>query len=107
MFYHAYHSYINTYPADEVLPISCRGRFREIDSNDIDESIGNFSLTLVDSLDTLVMMGDIDEFESALKRIIKDLNFDSDIVVSVFETNIRMLGGLLSAHILAKSIQNQ
>lgn len=108
MFHHAYQSYINAYPADEILPISCRGRFRQVeDSNDIDESIGNFSLTLVDSLDTLVMMGDIDEFESAIKRIIKDLNFDTDIVVSVFETNIRMLGGLLSAHILAKSIQNE
>lgn len=108
MFYHAYHSYLNTYPADEVLPISCRGRFRQVeDSSDIDESIGNFSLTLVDSLDTLVMMGDIDEFELAAKKIINDLNFDTDIVVSVFETNIRMLGGLLSAHILAKSIQNQ
>lgn len=108
MFYHAYHSYINTYPADEILPISCRGRFRQVeDSSDIDDSIGNFSLTLVDSLDTLVMMGDIDEFQIAIKRIIKDLNFNMDIVVSVFETNIRMLGGLLSAHVLAKSIQNQ
>lgn len=107
MFYHAYHSYLNTYPADEVLPISCRGRFRQVeDSSDIDDSIGNFSLTLVDSLDTLVMMGDINEFEVAIKKIIKDLNFDTDIVVSVFETNIRMLGGLLSAHILAKSIQD-
>lgn len=108
MFYHAYHSYINTYPADEILPISCRGRFRQVeDSSDIDDSIGNFSLTLVDSLDTLVMMGDIDEFELAIKRIITDLNFNTDIVVSVFETNIRMLGGLLSAHILAKSIQDK
>lgn len=108
MFYHAYQSYINTYPADEILPISCRGRFRQVeDSSDIDDSIGNFSLTLVDSLDTLVMMGDINEFDLAIKRIINDLNFDTDIVVSVFETNIRMLGGLLSAHILAKSIQNE
>lgn len=108
MFYHAYHSYINTYPADEILPISCRGRFRQVeDSSDIDDSIGNFSLTLVDSLDTLVMMGDIDEFDLAIKKIITDLNFDTDIVVSVFETNIRMLGGLLSAHILARSIQDK
>lgn len=108
MFYHAYYSYINTYPADEILPISCRGRFRQVeDSSDIDDSIGNFSLTLVDSLDTLVMMGDIDEFEVAIRRIINDLSFDTDIVVSVFETNIRMLGGLLSAHILAKSIQDK
>jgi len=108
MFYHAYHSYINTYPADEILPISCRGRFRQVeDSSDIDDSIGNFSLTLVDSLDTLVMMGDINEFEISVRRIINDLDFNTDIVVSVFETNIRMLGGLLSAHILAKSIQNK
>lgn len=108
MFYHAYHSYINTYPADEILPISCRGRFRQVeDSSDIDDSIGNFSLTLVDSLDTLVMMGDIEEFQVAIKKIINDLNFNMDIVVSVFETNIRMLGGLLSAHVLAKSIQNK
>lgn len=105
MFYHAYRSYITTYPADEVLPISCRGRYR-LDSGDIDESIGNFSLTLVDSLDTLVMLGDIEEFDKAIRKIINDLNFDSDIVVSVFETNIRMLGGLLSAHVLAQSIQN-
>lgn len=108
MFYHAYKSYLSTYPADEVLPISCRGRFRQVeDSSDIDDSIGNFSLTLVDSLDTLVMMGDIPEFDTALKRIIKDLDFDTNIIVSVFETNIRMLGGLLSAHILAKSIQDE
>lgn len=107
MFYHAYHSYINTYPADEILPISCRGRFRQVDdSSDIDDSIGNFSLTLVDSLDMLVMMGDIDEFQVAIKKIIRDLNFDMDITVSVFETNIRMLGGLLSAHVLAKAVQN-
>lgn len=107
MFYHAYHSYINTYPADEILPISCQGRFRRADeSSDIDDSIGNFSLTLVDSLDMLVMIGDIDEFQMAIKKLIQDLNFDMDITVSVFETNIRMLGGLLSAHVLAKSIQN-
>uniref|UniRef100_A0A6G1SF64 alpha-1,2-Mannosidase n=2 Tax=Aceria tosichella TaxID=561515 RepID=A0A6G1SF64_9ACAR len=107
MFYHAYHSYINTYPADEILPISCRGRFRQADdSSDIDDSIGNFSLTLVDSLDMLVMMGDIDEFQVSIKKIIKDLNFNMDITVSVFETNIRMLGGLLSAHVLAKAVQN-
>jgi mannosidase alpha-like ER degradation enhancer 3 len=107
MFYHAYQSYINTYPADEILPISCRGRYRQVeDSSDIDDSIGNFSLTLVDSLDMLVIMGDIDEFQVAIKKIIRDLNFDMDITVSVFETNIRMLGGLLSAHVLAKSVQD-
>ena len=49
-------------------------------------------MTLVDSLDTLVILGDLEEFEHAVKLILKDVQFDSDIIVSVFETNIRMLG---------------
>lgn len=52
----------------------------------------SFSMTLVDSLDTLVILGDLDEFENAVKLVIKDVSFDNDIIVSVFETNIRMLG---------------
>lgn len=64
-------------------------------------------MTLVDSLDTLVLLGDFEEFENALKLVVKDITFDNDIVVSVFETNIRMLGGLLSAHLLAEKIAKQ
>lgn len=52
----------------------------------------SFSLTLVDSLDTLAVLGDFSEFSRAIKLVIKDVTFDHDIVVSVFETNIRMLG---------------
>ena len=33
--------------------------------------------------------------------MVNDVSFDSDIVVSVFETNIRVVGGLLSSHVLA------
>ncbi|TTJ69858.1 ER degradation-enhancing alpha-mannosidase-like protein 3 [Bagarius yarrelli] len=32
------------------------------------------------------------EFEEAVKRVVKDVRLDNDIVVSVFETNIRVLG---------------
>lgn len=80
------------YPADELMPLSCKGRFRGVESGrgDIDDALGNFSLTLVDSLDTLFVLGDFDEFEKGAKLIIKDVHFDSDIIVSVFETNIRM-----------------
>lgn len=67
--------------------------------------MGNFSLTLVDSLDTLFILGDFDEFERGAKLILKDVHFDHDIIVSVFETNIRMLGGLLSAHVLSGYLQ--
>ncbi|KAH1001388.1 hypothetical protein HUJ05_013333 [Dendroctonus ponderosae] len=95
MFYHAYNAYMeNAYPADELMPLSCKGRYRGLTPNrgDIDDALGNFSLTLIDTLDTLVILNDMGEFEHAVKLIIKDVNFDNDVVVSVFETNIRVLG---------------
>ncbi|XP_063837448.1 ER degradation-enhancing alpha-mannosidase-like protein 3 [Ostrinia nubilalis] len=108
MFYHAYDAYMyNAYPADELMPLSCKGRWKGITPSrgDMDDSLGNFSLTLVDSLDTLVVMGDFSEFNNAIKLVIKDVTFDHDIIVSVFETNIRMLGGLLSAHVLTDALK--
>ncbi|KAJ2954390.1 hypothetical protein O0L34_g2653 [Tuta absoluta] len=108
MFYHAYNAYMdNAYPADELMPLSCKGRWKGITPSrgDMDDALGNFSLTLVDSLDTLAVMGDFSEFSRAIKLIVKDVTFDHDIVVSVFETNIRMLGGLLSAHVLALTLK--
>ncbi|KAK9500973.1 hypothetical protein O3M35_002118 [Rhynocoris fuscipes] len=108
MFYHAYWAYMdNAYPADELMPLSCQGRYRgsHPSRGDIDDSLGNFSLTLIDTLDTLVILGDLAEFEHAVKLVSRDVTFDNDINVSVFETNIRVLGGLLSAHILAEYVQ--
>jgi len=108
MFYHGYQAYMeNAYPADELMPLSCKGRWRGLEHGrgDIDEALGNFSLTLVDSLDTLFILGDFDEFERGAKLIMRDVHFDRDIIVSVFETNIRMLGGLLSVHVLSSYLQ--
>jgi len=108
MFYHAYNAYMErAYPADELMPLSCKGRYRgrEPSRGDIDDALGNFSLTLIDSLDMLVVLGDIEGFESAVKNVISTVSFDNDIVVSVFETNIRVVGGLISAHVLAEYIQ--
>lgn len=39
--------------------------------------------------------------------MINDVSFDSDIVVSVFETNIRVVGGLLSGHVLALIVKQK
>uniref|UniRef100_A0A673IMB2 alpha-1,2-Mannosidase n=1 Tax=Sinocyclocheilus rhinocerous TaxID=307959 RepID=A0A673IMB2_9TELE len=77
MFDHAYNSYMDyAYPADELMPLSCRGRVRGLEPNrgDIDDSLGKF---------------------------------DNDIVVSVFETNIRVLGGLLGAHVMADVLKQR
>ena len=54
--------------------------------------ICSFSLTLVDTLDTLAVLGLYDEFEDAVRKVQRDVRFDADLTVSVFETNIRMLG---------------
>merc|ERR1719189_2197545 len=96
----------NAYPADELMPLSCKGRYRgvEPDRGDIDDALGNFSLTLIDTLDTLVVLGDVKEFERGVKLVIDTVSFDKDLAVSVFETNIRVVGGLLSSHILAELI---
>lgn len=36
-----------------------------------------------------------------MRKVLRDVNLDNDVVVSVFETNIRVLGGLLGGHSLA------
>jgi len=110
MFYHGYQAYMSlAWPADELMPLSCRGRYRgkEPGRGDIDDALGNFSLTLIDSLDMLVVLGDIQGFEEGVRKVISTVTFDSDLVVSVFETNIRVVGGLISAHVLAEHIQTR
>lgn len=109
MFDHAYGAYKeHAFPADELMPLSCKGRYRgsETDRGDIDESLGNFSLTLIDTLDTLAILGKLEEFETQVKYVILNVSFNADVVVSVFETNIRVLGGLLGAHSMAVALKD-
>ncbi|XP_067398268.1 ER degradation-enhancing alpha-mannosidase-like protein 3 [Emydura macquarii macquarii] len=110
MFDHAYGSYMkHAYPADELMPLSCRGRVRGMEPSrgDIDDALGKFSLTLIDTLDTLVVLNKLDEFEDAVRKVVLDVRLDNDVVVSVFETNIRVLGGLLGGHIMADMLKAQ
>ncbi|XP_072344395.1 ER degradation-enhancing alpha-mannosidase-like protein 3 isoform X2 [Scyliorhinus torazame] len=109
MFEHAYDNYMeHAYPADELMPLSCRGRVRGLEPSrgDVDDALGKFSLTLIDTLDTLVVLNKLDEFEDAVQNVILHVQFDNDVVVSVFETNIRVLGGLLGGHVMATMLKN-
>ncbi|KAF9963411.1 mannosyl-oligosaccharide alpha-1,2-mannosidase [Modicella reniformis] len=54
--------------------------------------------TIVDSLDTILLMGLKDEFEEARAWVRDELDFNQDGEVNLFETTIRVLGGLLSAY---------
>uniref|UniRef100_A0A336LII2 alpha-1,2-Mannosidase n=1 Tax=Culicoides sonorensis TaxID=179676 RepID=A0A336LII2_CULSO len=47
-------------------------------------------------------MGNYSEFRRVVDLLKEKKNFDADINVSVFETNIRIVGGLLSAHLMLR-----
>eukprot|EP00741_Cyanophora_paradoxa_P013921 tig00020723_g13438.t1 len=89
MFAKAFENYMeHAYPHDELRPLSCTGA----------DTFNGVMVTLVDALDTLAVMGMRDEFRAAVTRVSEALSFDRDAEVSVFEINIRVLGGLLAAH---------
>lgn len=56
----------------------------------------SLGLSIVEALDTLYLMHLDSELEEAVRWIEKNLHFDIDGEVQVFETNIRMVGGLLA-----------
>ncbi|GAA5853909.1 hypothetical protein JCM8547_008154 [Rhodosporidiobolus lusitaniae] len=93
------------FPADEVLPLSCakQGHDRKNPENTgVNDVMGDYALTLVDSLDTFPMLNDYNGFEQAVRDTIAHVSFDVDSRVQVFEVTIRMMGGLLSGHLLAQ-----
>ncbi|XP_075415877.1 LOW QUALITY PROTEIN: endoplasmic reticulum mannosyl-oligosaccharide 1,2-alpha-mannosidase-like [Tenrec ecaudatus] len=55
-------------------------------------------LTLVDALDTMWIMGLTREFEEARTWVAEKLQFHKDVDVNLFESTIRILGGLLSTY---------
>ena len=114
------------FPEDELKPLSCGPQTRnrenpaDIGLNDV---LANYSLTLIDSLSTLAILAGGEEdgrhdpwhdFKSGVKSLVelygdgregncgtRACGFDLDSKVQVFETNIRGIGGLLSAHLFA------
>ena len=74
--------------ADEIKPVSGKPA----------NNWGGQGITLVDALDTLWLMNMKDEFWQARDWVRDHLNHNVGATVSVFETTIRDLGGLLSAY---------
>ena len=118
MFQHAYDSYMyNGYPWSELRPLTCQGGLFDLVRLPV--------LTLIDTLDMLLIMNNYTEFARSVERLrYLDEELKSDVLiakdsmlqrgglfaqdqnVSVFETNIRVLGGLLSAHQMVKAWDN-
>ncbi|KAK1327123.1 Mannosyl-oligosaccharide 1,2-alpha-mannosidase MNS1 [Acorus calamus] len=89
---HAWNSYVTyAWGNDELQPQSKNGA----------DSFGGLGATIVDSLDTLYIMGLHKEFQKAREWVANSLDFNKDYDASVFETTIRVVGGLLSAYDLS------
>ncbi|KAJ4718777.1 alpha-1,2-Mannosidase [Melia azedarach] len=89
---HAWSSYEKyAWGQDELQPQSKNGV----------NSFGGLGATLVDSLDTLYIMGLDEQFQRAREWVANSLDFNKDYDASVFETTIRVVGGLLSAYDLS------
>ena len=106
---HGYQQYMaNAFPLDELRPLSCRGQGHnrsDATQEAFNDVAGDFLLQVVDFLDTFVVMNDSKGFQTAVAQVIQHVSFDKDSKVQVFEVTIRVLGGLLSAHIFASDPQ--
>nr|ATB19471.1 putative MNS3 [Thuja plicata] len=93
-FRHAWTGYKNyAMGSDELMPLSKRGV----------DGLGGLGATIVDSLDTAMIMGLNDIVQEAGYWIEKKLpeRLNEKGQVNLFETTIRVLGGLLSAYCLS------
>lgn len=89
-FQHAWAGYrTHAWLEDELAPLDGKGV----------RAFGGWAATLVDSLDTLWILGLKGEFDEAVNAA-KDIDFSTtdDSVLNIFETTIRYLGGFLGAY---------
>ena len=131
MFYHGFDNYMkHAFPEDELKPISCKPLMRDRANPahiELNDALGNYSLTLIDSLSTLAILASspstvgsknkgLTYFQRGVEALVEQYGdgssgeagrgkratgFDVDSKVQVFETVIRGVGGLLSAHLFA------
>ncbi|KAK7223619.1 hypothetical protein V2G26_011622 [Clonostachys chloroleuca] len=132
MFYHGFNNYMDhAFPEDELRPLTCSSLTRDRDDPTrigLNDALGNYSLTLIDSLSTLAILAGgpkdeaytapqaLSDFQDGVTKFveyygdgrtgqtgqgIRSFGFDLDSKVQVFETVIRGVGGLLSAHLFA------
>ncbi|XP_040261918.1 endoplasmic reticulum mannosyl-oligosaccharide 1,2-alpha-mannosidase [Bufo bufo] len=59
-------------------------------------------LTLIDALDTMWILGLKEEFREAREWVATQLSFDKNVDVNLFESTIRIVGGLLSTYHLTQ-----
>ncbi|XP_057517722.1 alpha-mannosidase I MNS5 isoform X4 [Amaranthus tricolor] len=113
MFYHAYDNYMKyAFPHDELKPLTktftdSLSELGNLRLEHLPQNYNGSALTLIESLSSLVILGNNTEFVRAVLWLSENLTFDVDARVNLFECNIRVLGGLVSAHMLATDSRNR
>ena len=92
-FRHAWKGYQqDAFGKDEYQPLSQSGH---------NWAPGGIGLMMTDAIDTMLLMNLTEEYAMTREWIATQLDFDKNQDVNVFETTIRVLGGLLSAYHLS------
>lgn len=93
-FEHSWGAYVrDAWGEDEYWPLAKKG-------SNLSPTAG-IGYTIIDALDSLLLMGLDEEYERARDWVRDVLDFEVEGALNTFETTIRILGGLLSAHYLA------
>ncbi|KAI1079997.1 glycoside hydrolase family 47 protein [Whalleya microplaca] len=87
--------YANAWGNDRYHPLSATGS---------QMSPNGLGWIIIDSLDTMMIMNLTTRLGEPRKWLQRSLNYDQNQDVNTFETTIRMLGGLLSAHYLSTKL---
>ncbi|GAB4843287.1 Alpha-mannosidase I mns4 [Ancistrocladus abbreviatus] len=91
MFYHAFNGYMeHAFPHDELRPLSCGG----------EDTLGGYALTLVDSLDTLALLGDREWFAASVEWIGNNLRFDIGMRIQSYDNQLLHLAEDLGRRLL-------
>ncbi|KAG1442384.1 hypothetical protein G6F55_012980 [Rhizopus delemar] len=94
-FLHAWKGYSHdAFGKDEYKPLTHKGH---------NWAPGGLGLMIIDALDTIMLMNLTEEYDEVRMWIATELDFNKNQDVNVFETTIRILGGLLSAYHLSNN----
>lgn len=96
----------HAFPHDELKPLTktftdSLSELGNLKLERLPQDYNGSALSLIESLSSLVIMGNNTEFEKGVRWLSENLKFDVDARINLFECNIRVLGGLVSAHLLA------
>lgn len=97
MFYHAYDNYMtHAFPHDELKPLTktftnSLSELGNLKLEYLPEQYNGTALTLIESLSSLVILGNNTEFERAVIWLSENLSFDVDARINLFEVGSRNL----------------